>query len=89
MNIEDLEETVSKFISKTFLFDATKAVERNVSLLGTGVIDSTGVLELISFLEMTYGLKFEDEELVAENFDSIAKIKEFLSKKVSVSQKVN
>jgi len=79
---EEIGVTVSKFISKTFLFDEGKKIDENVSLLGTGVIDSTGVLELISFLESTYKLKFDDDELVAENFDSLEKIKAFISKKI-------
>lgn len=83
MTKEEIGITVSKFISKTFLFDEGKKIDENVSLLGTGVIDSTGVLELISFLESTYNLKFDDDELVAENFDSLEKIKSFISKKIS------
>jgi acyl carrier protein len=82
MTIEEIGTTVSKFISKTFLFDEGKKIDENVSLLGTGVIDSTGVLELISFLESTYGLKFDDDELIAENFDSLEKIKTFISQKM-------
>jgi len=78
MTKEEIGRTVGHFISKTFLFDEKKTVDRNVSLLGTGVIDSTGVLDLIFFLESTYHLKFEDSELVAENFDSIGKIENFL-----------
>jgi acyl carrier protein len=85
MQQNNIEKTVSQFISKTFLFDETKEVDKTVSLLGTGVIDSTGVLELISFLETTYNVKFRDEELVADNFDSIEMIKEFLSNKVAIS----
>jgi acyl carrier protein len=85
MHNNNIEKTVSQFISKTFLFDETKEVDKTVSLLGTGVIDSTGVLELISFLEITYQVKFQDQDLVADNFDSIEKIKEFLSNKVELS----
>ena len=85
MTKEEIERTVSRYISKTFLFDERKTVDRNASLLGSGVIDSTGVLDLITFLELTYRLKFEDNELVAENFDSIEKIKDFLSRKLASS----
>jgi acyl carrier protein len=85
MHNNNIEKTVSQFISKTFLFDETKEVDKTVSLLGTGVIDSTGVLELISFIEITYKVKFQDQDLVADNFDSIEKIKEFLSNKVELS----
>ncbi|MBI5020590.1 MAG: acyl carrier protein [Ignavibacteriales bacterium] len=84
MTSEEIGISVSKYISKTFLFDEKKKVDENVSLLETGVIDSTGVLELISFLELTYNLKFEDDELIGENFDSVGKIKNFMAKKLSL-----
>lgn len=84
MTKEEIGISVGKFIGKMFLFDENKKVDENASLLGTGVIDSTGVLELISFLETTYNIKFEDDELVGENFDSIEKIKNFISKKLSL-----
>jgi acyl carrier protein len=83
MTKEEIGTSVSKFISKTFLFDETKKVGENVSLLGTGVIDSTGVLELISFLESTFSVKFADNELVGDNFDSIDKIQNFMHEKLS------
>ncbi len=85
MNKEEIGKTVSNFISKNFLFNQEKQVDDTVSLLGTGIIDSMGTLELISFLESNYNIRFDDEELVAENFDSIKKIKEFLSIKLNHS----
>ncbi|MDP2207240.1 MAG: acyl carrier protein [Bacteroidota bacterium] len=85
MNKEEIGKTVSNFISKNFLFNQEKQVDDTVSLLGTGIIDSMGTLELISFLESNYNIRFDDEELVAENFDSIEKIKEFLSTKLNHS----
>lgn len=85
MNKEDIGTTVSNFISNNFLFNQDKKIDHSVSLLGTGIIDSMGTLELISFLESKYNIRFDDEELVAENFDSIEKIKEFLSKKINHS----
>lgn len=84
-NNQDIEKTIGKFIAKTFLFDPEKKIDPAASLLGTGVIDSTGVLELISFLESTYQLRFADEDLIAENFDSIEKIKKFLESKLNHS----
>jgi len=82
MTKEDIGSRVETFIGKTFLFDATKIVDENVSLLGTGVIDSTGVLELISFLETEFKVKFDDSELVGDNFDSVTKIKNFIHQKL-------
>jgi acyl carrier protein len=51
--------------------------------LGAGIIDSTGVLELIGYLEEKFQLQFGDDELVAENFDTIIKITAFLKKKLT------
>lgn len=79
---DEIRNNISQFISKTFLFDPNKKIDEKVSLLGTGVIDSTGVLELISYLETKYQIKFEDEELIGENFDSVENITGFLSKKL-------
>jgi acyl carrier protein len=47
------------------------------------VLDSTGVLELITFLETEYGVKFNDDELTAENFDSLARIRSIISRKLN------
>lgn len=83
MQQEDIAGTVQEFIKKNFIFDEKKVVGENESLLGTGVIDSTGILELIAFLEETYQVKFKDSELVADNFDSIKKITLFVSSKLN------
>lgn len=80
---EDIAGTVSAFISKNFLFDEHQKVTEEQSLLGTSVLDSTGVLELITFLETKYGVKFNDEELTAENFDSLSRIKKIISRKLA------
>jgi acyl carrier protein len=74
---------VCRFIGKNFLFDEKAVVNETDSLLGTGVVDSTGILELICYLEERYKLKFQDNELVADNFDSIQKISSFISGKLS------
>ena len=74
----EIKKTVSQFISKNFLFDEEKKVQEDVSLLQTGIVDSTGILELIGFLEITYGVQFQDDELIANNFDSVTRIATFL-----------
>jgi acyl carrier protein len=51
------------------------------SLLDLNVIDSTGVLELVGFLEETYEITIEDDELIPENLDSLDKIEEFIKRK--------
>lgn len=53
------------------------------SFLQNGIVDSTGMLELVAFLEDTYGLKIEDTELVPENLDSVTNVCNFIQRKQS------
>jgi acyl carrier protein len=78
----DVRDQVHQFIRDNFIFDDTKTVGGQTSLLGSGIVDSTGILELIGFLESRYSLKFNDNELIGENFDSIDKITAFLETKM-------
>jgi acyl carrier protein len=57
----------------------------DASLLEAGIIDSTGVLELVDFIEATYGVTVEDEELLPENLDSIQSIVAFVERKRSAA----
>ena len=85
MTSEELHIEVDQFIRKNFLFDDSRQLGEDESLLGSGIVDSTGVLELIAFLEDTYNVTFEDRELVAENFDSVAKVTTFMEKKLGLN----
>jgi len=55
------------------------------SLLDTGIIDSTGVLELIAFLELSYCIVIDDDELVPENLDSVSRVASFIERKRQLS----
>lgn len=57
----------------------------DASFLDRGIIDSTGVIELISYLESTFGIRVEDEEMVPENLDSLIAIERFVSDKLSAT----
>ena len=81
MQQEQLRTEVRQFIESNFIFYKKKTLGDDESLIDSGVIDSTGVLELIAFLEQKFQVKFEDSELVAENFDSVNKIIKFIAKK--------
>jgi len=83
MSQDTIAETVGRFIKRNFLFDENAELSRDKSLLGSGVIDSTGVLELIAFLEQQYQLKLDDSELVVENFDTVEKIEAFILRKTT------
>lgn len=50
-------------------------------LLGLGIIDSTGVLELVAFLERTFDIKVNDEDIAPENLDTLAGIAAFVQRK--------
>jgi acyl carrier protein len=77
------KEKIRQFIIETFLFDTDEAaLDDDVSLLDLGIIDSTGVLELVAFLEEEFGIEVKDEELVPENLDSISNLAAYIEKKV-------
>jgi acyl carrier protein len=77
------EHEIRKFIAEKFLFGEHNKLPRDASLLEAGIVDSTGVLELISYLEEQFNIKVNDDELVPKNLDTIAGICAFLSKKIS------
>lgn len=79
---EELGTQIKNFIQENFIFNG-KDLEPDTSLIGSGTIDSTGIIDVIGFLEQTFGILFDDDELIAENFDSIAKIQAFMLRKLS------
>jgi acyl carrier protein len=76
------ESELRHFITETFLFGDEKPLTVTESLRDAGIIDSTGVLELISHLEEQFQIKVNDDELLPENLDSIAGLCRFLDKKI-------
>jgi len=79
----DAEQAVRQFIQENFVLASGSAAELGVedSLTQLGMIDSTGVLELIAFLEQTFSISISDEETVPENLDSVRKIVAFVGQK--------
>lgn len=79
-----IEQQIRNFIVENFLFgESSNDLKDEDSLLEKGVIDSTGVLELVAFIEETYGIKVNDEELIPENLDSISNVTSFIKRKQS------
>jgi acyl carrier protein len=77
-----IEHQIRTFIVQNFLYDESDdGLKETDSLLEKGIIDSTGILELVSFLEETYSIQVEDEELIPENLDSIANATAYVKKK--------
>lgn len=75
---------IRDYIINVFLFgEEGETIQDDDSLIGRGIIDSSGVLELVAFIEEKYGIQVEDDELVADNFDSIHRLCGFIQRKQS------
>ena len=79
--MSDKKEKVRAFIVENFLFGSDDGLEDGTSFLDEGIIDSTGVLELVDFLEATFSISVDDEELIPENLDSIENLVNYLERK--------
>ncbi len=81
--MSDRLDIIRSFIIENFLFDEDENVlSVDDSFLESGIIDSTGVLELIEWLEETFNIKIDDEELTPDNLDSINKVSGFIERKI-------
>jgi acyl carrier protein len=82
-----IEEKIKEFITQTFLRGGktNPGLKNDTSFLENGIVDSTGVLELVAFLEETFKTKVEDEDLVPENLDSVNNLVRFVSGKLKQS----
>jgi acyl carrier protein len=82
MFMPDVRETVTTFIRENFIAGRSDvAIDPDQSLIESGIMDSTGVLELVEYLETTFEIKVEDEELVPENLETVNNIVKFLASK--------
>ena len=78
----DIKKSLREFITENFLFNASdNTFADDDSFLESGIIDSTGILELVSFIEENYRFDVLDEELVPDNFDSLDKLASYVSNK--------
>lgn len=78
------EQVVRKYILENFLFTEDESELKNTdSFLDSGIIDSTGILEVINFLEEDFNLQVDDDEMIPENLDSVNNVLAFISKKQS------
>ena len=76
-------DTVRGFIVENFLFGDGELLREDTSLMEEGIMDSTGILELLFFIEETFGFSVEDNELVPENMDSLLNIARFVDRKLN------
>ena len=83
-----IKPKLNAFIRDKFLKgDKNVVLNDHDSFLEKGIIDSTGVLELVDYIEEAFEIKIDDEELIPDNLDSLDKLKKFISKKVGYASK--
>ena len=82
-----IETSIRDFILENFLFTTDNGqLQDDDSFLEEGIVDSTGVLELVMFVEETFTITVEDEEIVPENFDSVQQLARYARLKMGTEQ---
>jgi acyl carrier protein len=82
--LEEIQNTIRQFIIANFLFGSDSSdLKNNTSFLESGTIDSTGILELIQFVEATFGIHVDDTEMMPEYLDSLDNIARFIARKTA------
>ncbi|QDV20159.1 acyl carrier protein [Gimesia panareensis] len=81
--MNSIQSEIRNFVADNFLFgEDPESLQNDDSFLETGIIDSTGVLELVAFIEDQYDVQVDDDELVPENLDSINRLIDFIESKL-------
>lgn len=83
MSVDQFKTQIQGFIVETFLFGEQGDFKGDDSLLEKGIVDSSGVLELIGYLEESFKIEIGDDEITPENLDSVTKIAQFVQRKQS------
>ncbi len=81
--MSDSKDRIRAFVVENFLFGEGEDLKDDTSFLDEGIIDSTGILELVDFLEEEFEISIDDEELIPENLDSVDLLAAFIAEKKS------
>lgn len=82
-----IDQKVRQFIHENFLFgQGGEKLSNDDSFLENGIIDSTGVLELVTFVEQEFPVTIDDDELIPDNLDSINNLVRFIETKLAEAQ---
>ena len=84
----DRQQQIHAYIVENFLLGQNDGFGDEESLLGAGIVDSTGVLEIVGFLEKTFRIELQDEDMVPENLDSIRNLASFVDRKLAAQRVV-
>src|SRR6516164_5260037 len=80
-----IENQIKQFVLKNLYFTEDNSLDDDASFLETGVVDSTGVMELVAFVQAEFGVTVEPQEIVVDNFDSVSKVARFVRRKKGVN----
>ncbi len=83
MEQTEIKKEVKGFITENFLLNSKEQLDDMASFMETGVLDSTGILELIGFIEETFDIEVDDEEMIPENLDGIFNVVSYVQKKLN------
>jgi acyl carrier protein len=82
--VMQIEPQIRQYLAENFLFSNNGyELEDEASFLEEGIVDSTGVLELAMFVEETFGITVQDEEIVPQNFDSVSQLAAYVRRKLA------
>jgi acyl carrier protein len=79
----EIKSKIQEFVQTYFLEGTEIVLKDDTSFLDEGILDSTGVIELVAFVEETFGFRIEDEEIQPDNFDSVNKLLVFVESKLA------
>ena len=85
LNKDEIKNNVKQFIIDNFLFSSIdNSFHDDDSFMENGIIDSTGILELVEYIEHQYNIKIKDEELLPENLDTLNNVSNFIIRKMNM-----
>lgn len=79
--LNSYRDTIRSFLASNFYIGDLDSLDDDASLIDKGIIDSTGVLEVVGFIETTFGITVDDSDIMPENLDSIHRIAHYLARK--------
>ena len=86
VNTDNVKDQVREYVLDNFLMGGTAAdIQDDTSFIEGHILDSTGFIELIAYLEETFGIQVEDDEMVPGNLDSLRNIESFIARKRGLS----
>jgi acyl carrier protein len=89
MTVQEIRTTLYAFVLERFPAARSHGLTETDSLIAHGIIDSLGVLEIVSFIEEHFGIALADDELVADHFDSLPALAELVHSKLICSDPCN